>query len=206
MKKIVLLILSALILTSCNSNDFTEESFWMEQNQSIKTDYNTSTFKKEFPFYYEPYENYIDSNFSNYSYFKLFPKDSVYNVLYPYENTVYKVGCETTKNKIYFIEIFDVINDELRSMDLTSGGSDSYTGPSRETLQFQCVFYPTLSDKRDYKLVVDYFYPKATRVKIEGNGVTFGYIFCYCRTDISEYKNIFLKYVDKNLKFHSKKE
>lgn len=206
MKKIILLILSTLVLTSCNSNDFSEKSFWIEENQRIKKDYNTSTFKKEFPFYYEPYENFIDSNFSKFSYYKIFPKDSAFNVLDPYEDTIYKVGYESDNTKIYFIEIFNVTNDELRSMDLTSAGSDSYTGPGRETLQIKCVFYPTLSDKKDYKLVADYFYPKSTRVRIEGNGVTFGYIFCYCRTDISEYKNIFLKYVDDNLKFHSKVE
>ncbi len=205
MKKSILLVVLPLLLTSCQSNSLTWEVYENDRKGKIYNDYETSTFKEEFPFDYESYATFIDNNFVQYSYYKLFPKDAKFCSIIPTDRTNFKVGYESkTNNKTYFVENFHVINDDLRNMDLSSGGDDSWTGPSRETLEIDAVFYPTLNTEKDYKLVIDYSYPKSMRVKIEGNNGTFGYIYSYCRTDLSEYENIFLKYIDENLVFHLK--
>lgn len=204
MKKRVLIFVPFLLLTSCNNQEIDVNVFKDDEEQKIEKDYNACNYKKEFVDDYSSFVDYSKENFSMYSYYTLFPKDAVRTEVVTPISPVYKIGFNSlNENKnTYFIESYDIYNEELKNMDTSSAGAGDITGPGPHTLVVNCVFYPLKDTEKEYNFDITYSYNKYTKITINGSKSTFGYVYCYCLTDVSVYKDIFINYVKNNLVYH----
>lgn len=202
MKKRILLFVPFLLLTSCKSDVIDVETFRKDRDQKINLDYKATSNKKEFVDDYETFEEFAKENYSKYSFCTLYPKDASRTVVITPISPVYKIGYDSlnsNKNN-YFVEIYDVYNDELENMETTAQDSDRL---GAHTLEIKSVFYPSINEEKEYTLDIAYSTNNCVRITVNGTKSTLGYVYAYCLTDVSIYKDIFINYVKNNLVYHS---